>query len=107
VQVANANYKKPLNDFKEKKTQLLIATDKLVSEGIDIPSVDTLFLVTQHGSNVITFQAIGRILRKGSEKKPMVIDIEVKGFDQYERSANKRLAIYQEIADNVITKEIL
>lgn len=99
VRVANANFKKPLNDFREKKTKVLLATSRLVSEGVDIPDVDVLFLVTQHSSRVMTYQSIGRILRKG-EKKPIVVDIAVKGFKQYENAAEKRLAIYQDIADS-------
>lgn len=99
--VASAEFKKPLHDFSSGKTNVLIATDKLVSEGIDIPDADVLFLLTQNSSDVITFQALGRILRKSEEKKkPMVVDCVALGYNQFLGSSQKRSSIYDEIADS-------
>ena len=102
-QVANANWKKPLADFQAGKSQVLLATSKLVGEGIDIPDADTLILVTQNSSDGMTYQALGRILRKSEgKKKPIVIDIIVEGFSSFAGSAIKRRTIWRRAADNVI-----
>lgn len=99
--IADAQYKKPLHDFQNGKTSVLVATSKLVGEGIDIPGADTLFLCTQNSSPVITFQALGRILRKGDGKKPLVLDFIATGWKDFNGSANKRLAIWNKSSDEV------
>lgn len=51
---------------------LILATYQMAQEGLDIPDLDTLFLVTPRGDIV---QAVGRILRQHEGKKdPMVVD---------------------------------
>lgn len=108
VDVADANYKKPLRDFQTGKCNVLIATSKLVGEGIDIPFADCLMLCTQNSSKTITYQALGRILRKSPDKKkPLVLDFTFKGYEMFEKSGKKRLDIWNEAADTVkvINKE--
>lgn len=48
------------------RKQVIVATFTLAYEGLDIPELDTLFLVTPH-SDVV--QAVGRIMRSVSGKK--------------------------------------
>ena len=51
---------------------LILATYQMSSEGLDIPELDTLFMVTPRGD---IEQAVGRILRENPDKKePMVLD---------------------------------
>ena len=96
--------KLPLKHFNDGTTNVLVACDKLVSEGIDIPSANLLILLTQNSSDITTLQMVGRILRKYEGKKDAVlIDIVTKGYDQYERAGNKRLALYNTITPFVTT----
>lgn len=54
------------------KAQVIFATSQLVQEGLDIPPLDTLFLVTPLGD---IEQVCGRILRPHEGKKdPIVVD---------------------------------
>ncbi len=47
----------------------------LAKEGLDIPSLDTLFLATPTGSAITVQQAVGRIVREYEGKKqPIVLD---------------------------------
>jgi superfamily II DNA or RNA helicase len=97
-EVANGNYKKPLIDFRDGKTNILVACDKLIGEGISINQADVLFLLTQHTSDVMTYQSIGRVLRLfPGKEKAIIIDIAVKGYRQFENAREKRIAVYKDI----------
>jgi superfamily II DNA or RNA helicase len=100
--VADANFKKPLKDFKEGKVSVLAATSKLVGEGIDIPDADMLILVTQHSSDVMTYQALGRVLRLSPDKKkPIIVDVVMKGYSQFEGAYQKRAKVWRKAADKI------
>jgi hypothetical protein len=115
--VAKGTFKKPLDDFCAGKTDLLVATDRLVAEGIDIPDADCLFMLTQHSSDGITYQSVGRVIRKALNKiKAVVIDISVtidesitpdgikpEVFRQFNNSSKKRWKTYLDITDSVTT----
>ena len=102
TQVANGEYKLPLVKFANDESRLLLATDKLISEGVDIPGADVLFVLTQHSSPVTTYQSIGRVLRKAKDKKkPLIIDIEATGYRGFQSAGEKRLEIYKDLADTV------
>jgi len=99
LSVADAKYKKPLYDFQNGVTKVLIASDRLVSEGVDIPDADVLILCTQNSSDIITMQALGRVLRKSEGKKtPLVIDCIAKGYDSFENSGRKRMKIWKKLS---------
>lgn len=99
--------KAPLDWFNDKKTDLLVACDKLISEGINIPDSTLLICCTQHSGDVTTFQLVGRVLRKSPGKsEAIVVDIAVLGYSQYERAADKRLAIYRYLTDNVTVVDL-
>ena len=103
-QVAHGEYKKPLYDFAKGEADLLVACDKLISEGVDLPHASFLIIATQHTSAITSYQAVGRILRKAPGKEQaIVIDIAVQDFKQYLNASKKRLAIYKEICDDVFT----
>ena len=102
--VADANYKKPLTDFYKNETSILVATSKLVSEGIDLPVLDVLFLLTNHSSETMTYQSLGRILRKAEGKpKPLVIDCVAESYKPFIGSFEKRLKIWETLSDNIKT----
>ena len=54
---------------------VIFGTMSLAKEGLDIPSLDTLFFATPTGSDITVQQAVGRIVREHEGKKqPIVID---------------------------------
>ena len=87
-----------LKDFKDKKIRVLIATGQLIGEGIDLPFLDTLFLVFPTSSKARLIQYIGRVQRKSKGKSISKI------YDYYDRYVSvlnimfqKRRKIYGKI----------
>lgn len=76
--------------------QVILATSQLVSEGLDIPALDTMFLTTPLSD---VEQAVGRILRPCEGKKdPIVVDFRDDAIPQFARLAETRDRLYQRIA---------
>lgn len=87
-----------LRDFKDKKIRVLIATSQLIGEGVDLPFLDTLFLVFPTSSKTRLIQYIGRVQRKNKGKSiSKVYDY----YDQYVSILNimfqKRKKIYEKL----------
>ena len=87
-----------LRDYKDKKTRVLIATGQLIGEGIDLPFLNTLFLVFPTSSKTKLIQYIGRVQRKNKGKSiSKVYDY----YDQYVSVLNimfqKRKKIYKKL----------
>lgn len=87
-----------LRDFKDKRIRVLIATGQLIGEGVDLPFLDTLFLVFPTSSKTRLIQYIGRVQRKNKGKSiSKVYDY----FDQYVSVLNimfqKRKKIYEKL----------
>lgn len=100
--VANSKFKKPLHDFQQGKVNILVATNKLVGEGIDIPDIDVLVLCTQNSADGVSLQALGRMLRKKTTgRKPILFDIVARGYEPFHRAATTREKIWQASADCV------
>jgi len=100
--VADANFKKPLHDFQKGESNILVATAKLISEGVNIPDASVLILLTQNSSDAITYQAVGRVLRKSEGKKDaIIIDVTTEGYKQFANASLKRLAVYSKITDEI------
>ena len=62
--------------------QIVLATYSYVSEGFDVPTLDTLILATPKSDIV---QSVGRILRleeKDRKNVPVIVDIADKGFER-------------------------
>lgn len=57
-----------LRDFKDRKIRVLIATGQLIGEGVDLPFLDTLFLVFPTFSKTRLIQYIGRVQRKNRDR---------------------------------------
>lgn len=75
------------------KAQVIFATTQLVSEGLDIPPLDTIFL-TCPASDVE--QSIGRILRPFEGKKePIVVDFRENHIGLCKRYADYRDKFYE------------
>lgn len=73
--------------------RLIFATFALAQEGLDIPKLDTVLLVTPKSD---VKQAVGRILRGVTKNPPMVYDI-VDHWAVFFSMANKRRAVYREL----------
>jgi superfamily II DNA or RNA helicase len=100
--VASSKFKKPLDDFKEGKINVLVSNDRLLSEGVDIPSADCLISLVQNHGDVTTYQAVGRVLRKTPDNKAaIVIDITTNGYAQFDRAQTSRAKVYANITDDV------
>lgn len=53
-----------------KQSQVILATYKIFSEGVDVPTLDTLFILTPKTD---IEQALGRIQRLAEKKEPLVV----------------------------------
>jgi superfamily II DNA or RNA helicase len=73
------------------KARVVVGTFSLAQEGLDIPTLDTVFLVTPHSD---VKQAIGRIMRGAS--RPVIWDI-VDAWSILYSMWRKRLATYREL----------
>ena len=87
-----------LEDFKSGKNRVLIATGQLIGEGIDLPFLDTLFLVFPTSSKARLIQYIGRVQRKNKGKSISKI------YDYYDRYVSvlnimfqKRKRVYKKL----------
>ena len=81
------------------KARIVIGTFSLAQEGLDIPTLDTVFLVTPHSD---VKQAIGRILRGAS--RPVIWDV-VDSWSVLYSMWRKRLATYKELGICVMNDE--
>jgi hypothetical protein len=73
------------------KARIVIGTFSLAQEGLDIPTLDTVFLATPHSD---VKQAVGRILRGAS--RPVIWDI-VDSWSVLYSMWRKRLTTYREL----------
>jgi superfamily II DNA or RNA helicase len=88
-----------LND--SAKANIILATTHMSSEGLDIPTLNSLILVSPMSD---IEQSVGRILRsKVSDRiiKPLIIDI-VDSFSIFTNRFNKRKAYYKKKKYNII-----
>lgn len=81
-----------LEETKTKK--IILGTYNMISEGFDLPRLDTLFLMTSKSD---VEQSVGRIQRKHeygeNDYEPLVVDI-VDNFSVFENQARKRRQFY-------------
>ena len=79
-------------DLKLSETKkVLLGTYSMSSEGMDIPSLNTLILASPKSD---IEQSIGRIQRKAHELTPKIYDI-IDNFSTFGNQKNKRLALYR------------
>lgn len=80
---------------KSSQAQVIFATSQFASEGLDIPALDTLFLVNPIGD---VEQAVGRIQRPFEGKKPpIVVDFRDPAVRLFESYAEARERLYAKI----------
>jgi superfamily II DNA or RNA helicase len=87
------------------KCDIILGTDAIAKEGLDIPSLNTLLFATPAGTDVE--QAVGRILRKVHENiKPTVIDL-VDRTGNFDKHFKERMKWYNGEEYEIIYMEIL
>jgi Type III restriction enzyme, res subunit len=75
------------------EAQVIFATSQYASEGLDIPTLDTLFLVSPMSD---VEQAVGRIQRPSPGKKnPIVVDFRDDAIPMFRAQGNKRDIFYE------------
>jgi len=74
----------------------IVGTTALLSQGFDLPQLDTLLLSCDMRSGILTQQSVGRILRLFTNKKqPKIIDIVDNHNPFFARQAKARQHIYK------------
>ena len=80
------------------RARVIFATYAFASEGVDVPSLDTVMFSTPR---VDVVQTTGRILRKHDDKqKPLVVDF-VDVFSLFQNQFSKRLRYYKKLGATV------
>ena len=107
-----AEVRRILNEFRANSVQsILISTDKFLGEGIDIPSLDTLFLASPFMKETTIKQCAGRLARIADRKTTIwiydYIDFRIPRLNYMYM---KRLRTYKELGytsfcDTSIPKE--
>lgn len=79
-----------IENLKNEKLKVLVSTS-LADEGLDIPQLSLVVLVSQGKSRIKLIQRIGRVMRPSAGKsKGYVLDI-VYGYDIFQRQGQKRI----------------
>jgi len=85
------------NELRESQTkEILLATYSMASEGMDIPSLDTVILSSPKSD---VQQSVGRIFRKKAcDRKfhPLIIDIQDL-FSMFDKQCQKRITFYRKM----------
>lgn len=91
-----AEREKAIEDMRQGKKHYLFATYSLAKEGLDIPRLDRLYLVTPQKDYAVVTQSIGRVARKFEGKSdPLVYDYVDGEIEYLARSYKKRCTIYK------------
>jgi superfamily II DNA or RNA helicase len=121
TRAACAAFRKPLVDFRNGETDLLISNAPLCGEGVDIPGIDCIIDVTQVASESQTRQILGRGLRPAPGKEKLLFfSIVLRGYGswRYDKDREKywqdvyrgygefRKKIYREICPEIKEKTI-
>jgi superfamily II DNA or RNA helicase len=87
-----------LRRIREGKSRVMVATENLAAEGLDIPQLDTLHIVIPTTNKYKLKQMTGRIRRKLENKKlPLVKDYADIKNDVLKGAAKKRVKIYKDL----------
>lgn len=93
---AKALREQAIEDMRTGKKRYLFATYSLAKEGLDIPRLDRLYLVTPQKDYAVITQSIGRVARTFEGKgEPVVYDYVDDGIQYLVRSYKKRCTTYR------------
>ncbi len=82
-----------------KTADVVLASYAICSEGVDIPILDTLVLLTPRSGAGVVEQCVGRLLREGG-RPPLVIDF-VDGAGVFQNMFKKRSAVYRKMGATI------
>ena len=85
-----------------KEVKVLIATYALAKEGLDIPTLDNLFMATPQKNDTIVIQSAGRVARKADGKDYGTIYDYEDSFNMLRSWQRKRNSIYKKLGFEII-----
>lgn len=89
---------KAIEDMRNGKKNFLFATYSLAKEGLDIPILDRLFLVTPHSDYAVVTQSVGRISRTFEGKEDAVVyDYVDENIVFLKKNFQKRISSYRKL----------
>lgn len=100
MRLASSKSKRAIDDFRKGELKILISNDRLLSEGVDIPSCNCLFTLLNNKSRITTTQAVGRVLRK-APGNAIVVDITPLGYGPFMDARMVRMKSYLEITHDI------
>ena len=92
-----------LEDMREGRANILFASYNLAKEGLDIPRLSRLYMLTPHRDSAVIEQAIGRIARVHKEKTDARCYDFVDNTMYAQKCFRKRLRIYRKIGCEIYT----
>ena len=92
---AKAIRKQAIDEMREGKKHFLFASYRLAKEGLDIPRLDRLYLVTPQKDYTTIVQSVGRIARTFSEKNSPICYDYVDNIDYLVRAFKTRCRHYK------------
>jgi len=95
-----------IENLKNNKLQVLISTS-LADEGLDIPNLQLIVLLTQGKSRIKLIQRIGRVMRPWKNKeRGYILDIAYNS-DIFQRQAGKRIKFIQNEYEGIISIKVI
>ncbi len=98
-QTSTENRSRIVEDVRQGKVDVLIATLQLISEGFDCPGLTNLFLTTPISFEGRLVQVIGRIMRPAQNKQPRVYDYLDYRVSALRKSASLRHATLRKVLE--------
>ena len=92
-----------IQDMREGKEKVLLATYSLAKEGLDIPCLERLFLASPKKDKAVIIQSVGRIERKFDGKEECIVYDFVDNEGIFLGMMKKRNAIYKSNKNKIIS----
>ena len=92
-----AERKQAIEDMREGNLRYLFATYSLAKEGLDIPRLDRLFMVTPQKDSAVIVQSVGRVARTFPGKEQPVVYDYVDAILSMQRAFKTRCTSYRKI----------
>jgi superfamily II DNA or RNA helicase len=92
-----------LEDMREGRANILFASYNLAKEGLDIPRLSRLYMLTPHRDSAVIEQAIGRIARVHPDKTDAIAYDFVDNTIYAQKCFKRRLRIYRKIGCEIHT----
>ena len=92
-----AERKQAIEDMRTGDKRFLFATYSLAKEGLDIPRLDRLFMVTPQKDSAVIVQSVGRVARTFPGKEQPVVYDYVDAIRSMQKAFRQRLTHYRKI----------